>query len=619
MSRGIRAASAIAAAATGACRNSARSKCPGHIDGLSGPITPSMSLSPLMGHIRKNFFATVRTAPVTPAPSASSPFLSQRVTVSSKAPSWQGFATGAAGALAAGGVAAWMWRGSTSESLVDGGEEGAHLVNWSGTHEVRPRRLYQPETLEELQDVVKQHHEAGQKLRPVGSALSPNGLGFTDDGGDMVSCSLMDSVIQVDRVSGRATVQAGARISDVVEALRPHGLTLQNIASIREQAMGGFLQVGAHGSGAKIPPMDEQVVAFTLVTPGRGTLRLSKDDPDPEMFYMTRVGLGVCGVVAEVELQCVPAHHLLQHTYVTTIEALRKNHAKTLQSNRHARYMWIPHTDAVVVVTSNPHPKSAPLPRGSWWRREPTYSESEKTAAFQKLLLEVEPEMASDSAAELTFSELRDRLLAKAPLEKQWVARINTAEADFWRRNSGYTAGPSDSLLGFDCGGQQWVLETAFPAGTLKQPSGKDLEYMEQLLCDIEDAGIAAPAPIEQRWCSRSSSSMSPASASDPDAITTWVGIIMYLPEDDLEGQKAITAKFKEYAAMAEAGVATKFGAVPHWAKAEIPEDNGALRGLKARLAARYPLARFAAVRKQLDPKGILGNNLVNTLLPPDS
>ena len=40
----------------------------------------------------------------------------------------------------------------------------------------------------------------------------------------------------------------------VVEALRPHGLTLQNFASIREQAIGGFIQVGAHGTGARIPP-----------------------------------------------------------------------------------------------------------------------------------------------------------------------------------------------------------------------------------------------------------------------------------------------------------------------------------------------------------------------------
>ncbi len=33
---------------------------------------------------------------------------------------------------------------------------------------------------------------------------------------------------------------------------------------------------------------------------------------------MARVGLGSLGVVSEVTLQCVPAHHLLEHTYVST-------------------------------------------------------------------------------------------------------------------------------------------------------------------------------------------------------------------------------------------------------------------------------------------------------------
>lgn len=37
--------------------------------------------------------------------------------------------------------------------------------------------------------------------------------------------------------------QAGARVQQVVDALAPHGMTLQNYASISEQQLGGFLQV----------------------------------------------------------------------------------------------------------------------------------------------------------------------------------------------------------------------------------------------------------------------------------------------------------------------------------------------------------------------------------------
>ena len=38
-------------------------------------------------------------------------------------------------------------------------------------------------------------------------------------------------------------VEAGCRVQQVADALRPHGLTLQNYASIREQHIAGFTQV----------------------------------------------------------------------------------------------------------------------------------------------------------------------------------------------------------------------------------------------------------------------------------------------------------------------------------------------------------------------------------------
>lgn len=44
--------------------------------------------------------------------------------------------------------------------------------------------------------------------------------------------------------SVQVTVQAGARVQAVADELRQHGLSLQNYASIREQTIGGFTQVG---------------------------------------------------------------------------------------------------------------------------------------------------------------------------------------------------------------------------------------------------------------------------------------------------------------------------------------------------------------------------------------
>ena len=129
----------------------------------------------------------------------------------------------------------------------------------------------------------------------------------------------------------------------VVEALRPYGLTLQNYASIAEQQIGGFLQVGAHGTGAGVPPVDEQVIRMVLHTPALGPIELSHEQ-NQKLFYLCKVGLGWLGVVSEVTLQCVDAHKLVQHTFVETREGLKKRHLEHLR-HQHMRYMWIPHTD----------------------------------------------------------------------------------------------------------------------------------------------------------------------------------------------------------------------------------------------------------------------------------
>lgn len=47
----------------------------------------------------------------------------------------------------------------------------------------------------------------------------------------------------------QVTVQAGARVQAVADQLRQHGLTLQNYASIREQTVGGFIQVRVLAAG----------------------------------------------------------------------------------------------------------------------------------------------------------------------------------------------------------------------------------------------------------------------------------------------------------------------------------------------------------------------------------
>ena len=59
-----------------------------------------------------------------------------------------------------------------------------------------------------------------------------------------------------------------------------------------------------------------------------------------------------------------------------------------------------------------------------------------------------------------------------------------------------------------------------------------------------------------------------------------------------------------------------RYGAVEHWAKIEAGGDPGRLAELRARLAARYAVAAFAAARARLEPHNILANALLEAVLP---
>ncbi|GLT41328.1 hypothetical protein SLA2020_154010 [Shorea laevis] len=202
--------------------------------------------------------------------------------------------------------------------------EDLHTVsNWSGTHEVQTRHFHQAENLQQLEELVRQSNEKRMKIRPVGSGLSTNGIGLARGG--MVNLALMDKVLEVDKQKKQVRVLAGIRVQGLVDAIKEHGLTPQNFASIREQQIGGIVQVGAHGTGARLPPIDEQVVSVKLVIPAKGTIEISKEK-DPELFYLARCGLGGLGVVAEVTIQCVERQEFVEHTTVSNMKDLKKNH-----------------------------------------------------------------------------------------------------------------------------------------------------------------------------------------------------------------------------------------------------------------------------------------------------
>lgn len=69
---------------------------------------------------------------------------------------------------------------------------------------------------------------AGQRIRVVGSGLSPNGMAFSPQG--MLSTALLDKVITVDAQKQQVTLQAGARVDQVREPPSSDAVTLLDLS-----------------------------------------------------------------------------------------------------------------------------------------------------------------------------------------------------------------------------------------------------------------------------------------------------------------------------------------------------------------------------------------------------
>ncbi|KAL5570685.1 hypothetical protein UlMin_020282 [Ulmus minor] len=220
----------------------------------------------------------------------------------------------------------------------------------------------------------------------------------------------------------------------------------------------------------------------------KGTIEFSKEK-DPKLFYLAGCGLRSLGVVAEVTILCIERQELAAHTTISNMEEIKKNHKKLLFENKHVKYMYIPYTDVVVVVVNcNLVSKWRGSPKS-----KPKYTVDEAMQPIQDLYKD-------------SLKKYRDKLLTLDPLNKVHVIKVNQAEADFLRKSEGFKVGWSDEILGFDCGGQQWVSETCFPAGTIEN--------------------VPAPTPIEQHWIASNRSLMSSASSSSEDDIFSWHSLL---------------------------------------------------------------------------------------------
>lgn len=184
----------------------------------------------------------------------------------------------------------------------------SHPTNWAGNITFSTARVHRPQTVEEIQSIVRQ----SKKVRVLGSRHSFNDL--ADSTGDLISLENLAPTFVYDPATRTATVNGSATYGQVCAWLHGEGAALHNMASLPHITIAGAVATATHGSGDSNGNLATAVAGLEIVN-GEGEVVEVTRARHPDQFAGAVVGLGGLGVVTKVTLDTLPTYVMQQEVY----------------------------------------------------------------------------------------------------------------------------------------------------------------------------------------------------------------------------------------------------------------------------------------------------------------
>jgi alditol oxidase len=201
-----------------------------------------------------------------------------------------------------------------------------HPSNWAGNYLYGAARIHQPETVEQIQELVRH----SDKLKALGTRHSFNDI--ADSPGDLISLKHFNKIISLDREQHRVTVEAGVRYGELCQWLDGEGFALHNLASLPHISVAGACATGTHGSGDRNGNLATAASALEAVMANGELIHLSREK-DHGQFEGAVVALGGLGIITKLTLDISPSFQMQQDVYENLSLAQLEDHFEDLFSS----------------------------------------------------------------------------------------------------------------------------------------------------------------------------------------------------------------------------------------------------------------------------------------------
>jgi L-gulonolactone oxidase len=170
--------------------------------------------------------------------------------------------------------------------------------------------------------------------------------------GTLISLDRMDRVLGIDTATGLVRCEAGITLGALSAAMWQCGLAFANLGDIDVQSIAGATATGTHGAGIRLPNLSASLRAVELVL-ADGTVLEVDVAGRPELLRAARVSLGALGVVSAVTLQAVPAFTLDSVETTAPLDELLGNLDELVHGNDHFGFFAFGHSPLVMTKTWN--------------------------------------------------------------------------------------------------------------------------------------------------------------------------------------------------------------------------------------------------------------------------
>ncbi|CAL9736028.1 D-arabinono-1,4-lactone oxidase [Monosporozyma servazzii] len=221
--------------------------------------------------------------------------------------------------------------------------------NWAGIYSSKPQLYFQPTSVDQVVEIVKNANEQGRKVTVVGSGHTPNTLCITNDW--MVNLDKLNHVSTLTSEHSEyadVTVEAGISSFDLNKYLSDHGYVLQNLPSINTPTLAGMISTGTHGSSAYHGLVSSQIVNLTLVN-GRGEVVFVDSETEPDLFKAMLLSLGQIGIIVELTVRVVPKFNLKVTQEIIDFNKLIDMWDYLWTSTEFIKVWWFPYNKKCVI------------------------------------------------------------------------------------------------------------------------------------------------------------------------------------------------------------------------------------------------------------------------------